>query len=413
MSLKLHIDQCLKEIEILFNRGNSDDWSTKDFSELASEIHKKTGVLLSVSTLKRIWGRVQYSSNPNRSTLDTLSQYLGYTGWIDYTHSTPEKKQRELHPFFQKGYFIIILSVLVVGIGYIFFPDNKSIPLKTDFLFTTKTVSDGIPNSVVFKYDATEAPENSVIEIQQNWDKTKRTKVRKEDSIATSIYYRPGYFKAKLVINDSIIKEEDLYIQNKGWLGVIEGNPSPVYLQNEDIKSENGIAISEEILSLYGVNAQIDKKWVSFYRVHTFGDLYIDDFEMITSVKSLSTTGVSICQNTRIAILYEGGAIVIPLSKKGCTSELSVRAYDTIFGGKTQDLSGFGVDFTTFINVRCYTKNKQLVFAVDEKEVFKIDLPDIHKKIVGIVYNFEGTGAVQELIFKTQGKEQYREDFEF
>ncbi len=121
MSLKLQIDQCLKEIEILFDRGNSNRWTTKDFSELASEIHKKTGILLSVSTLKRIWGRVQYSSIPNRSTLDTLSQYLGYTGWIDYTKSTSEKKQK-LYSIVQKKHLIIsVITLLILGTGYVFF----------------------------------------------------------------------------------------------------------------------------------------------------------------------------------------------------------------------------------------------------------------------------------------------------
>ncbi len=282
-----------------------------------------------------------------------------------------------------------------------------------DVLFTTKTVSDGIPNSVVFKYDTSDAPENAIVEIQQNWDKRKRTTINKEDSIATSIYYRPGYFKAKLVINDSIMKEEDLYIQNKDWLGVIEGDPSPLYLNTNDIKSENGIAISEDILSLYGVNPQIDEKWIGFYRVHSFGEIYTDDFDMFTSVKNTSTTGINICKNVRIAILYEGGAIVIPLSLKGCTSELSVRAYDIMFDGKTLDLSGFGVDINKSVNVRCYTEDRQLMFAVDDKNVFAIDLPDLHKKIVGIVYNFEGAGEVTELVFKIQGKEQYIEDFDF
>ena len=71
---------------------------------------------------------------------------------------------------------------------------------KRLFAFESKVVSTGLPNSVIFAYDASSADSNAQIEIQQDWDDRKRIEVSQKDSIATCIYYRPGFFKSKLVV---------------------------------------------------------------------------------------------------------------------------------------------------------------------------------------------------------------------
>lgn len=48
-----------------------------DFEGLASAVENAVAQLVSVSTLKRLWGYVTYSSDPRNSTLDILSRYVG------------------------------------------------------------------------------------------------------------------------------------------------------------------------------------------------------------------------------------------------------------------------------------------------------------------------------------------------
>lgn len=49
-----------------------------DFENLSEDIENATSELLSASTLKRLWGYVNYLSNPRLYTLDVLSRYIGY-----------------------------------------------------------------------------------------------------------------------------------------------------------------------------------------------------------------------------------------------------------------------------------------------------------------------------------------------
>jgi hypothetical protein len=73
----------------MLNWGDSARWSNYDFEKLAGLIADKTGVQLSVSTLKRVWGKVSYNNAPSVTTLNTLVQFLGYGDWRGYTSPQP------------------------------------------------------------------------------------------------------------------------------------------------------------------------------------------------------------------------------------------------------------------------------------------------------------------------------------
>ncbi len=64
-----------------------------DFDNLSEDIENATSELLSASTLKRLWGYVNYLSNPRTYTLDVLSRYIGYQNFgsfCEQIHDTNE-----------------------------------------------------------------------------------------------------------------------------------------------------------------------------------------------------------------------------------------------------------------------------------------------------------------------------------
>lgn len=78
------ISNLKEEIELKFGRRIS---TPSVFDSLLLDIKKDTGKELSLSTLKRIWGYVEYPHRPRLDTLSILSQYLGYKDWKDYISS--------------------------------------------------------------------------------------------------------------------------------------------------------------------------------------------------------------------------------------------------------------------------------------------------------------------------------------
>ena len=78
------IDSLVAQIEEQLGWGSGSDWSNKDFEELSDRIFDSTKKRLSVTTLKRIWGRAEMVANPSSATLDILSEFIGYKNWREW-----------------------------------------------------------------------------------------------------------------------------------------------------------------------------------------------------------------------------------------------------------------------------------------------------------------------------------------
>lgn len=407
-------------IETKLGWGTGDTWGNRDFEELSERIFSTTNKRLSVTTLKRIWGRAEWVANPSMVTLDILSEFAGFENWRDFvrTNDSDAVAQPVVEKQRPHKLWMLVLGLIFVGSLFGFFwksnskNDGQSIVYNPDdFAFASRPVSNGLPNSVVFEYRATAAETGAKIEIQQDWDRNKRMLIDKEDSIATSIYYHPGFFKSKLVVDDTIVKEEDVFITTTDWLGIIERDSVPIYLKNEEIYNDDLLSIDPKTVTAYNLDARTSSVVVSLYQVRDFGELYTNDFEMSTSVKNDFDQGISTCQNVWIYVLYEGGAIGIPLAKKGCASDISLMTFEKFVDGKKNDLSDFGVDFDNYVDLKCISKNQQLDILIDDKPVYQMQVPEPALKIKGITIHFAGAGSVKNVVFKRKEKVVYQSDF--
>ena len=75
---------CRTRIEQILNWGDSSLWTNSDFELLSDKIFEKTTVRLSISTLKRIWGKVKNDNSPTAATLNALANFLDYASWRDF-----------------------------------------------------------------------------------------------------------------------------------------------------------------------------------------------------------------------------------------------------------------------------------------------------------------------------------------
>ncbi len=64
----------------------------RDFVELSKDILENTNAQISVSTLKRFFGKVNSRFQPSKYTIDTLVAYLGFEDWDAYINNFTEPK---------------------------------------------------------------------------------------------------------------------------------------------------------------------------------------------------------------------------------------------------------------------------------------------------------------------------------
>lgn len=416
-----YIKNCLRDIEEKLNWGNSGDWAQYDFEKLSSDIEGKTNTLLSVTTLKRLWGKIRYDHAPSLTTLNTLAQYLDYADWRTYKSSfqpmesgplktNPSPPEELYHPVqaqtkSKRWQWMLAAVILLAGlVGIISLTSKEEIltsaVLNPDlFSFTAdKVLSTGLPNSVVFHYDASAASSDSVY-IIQTWDIRRKTLVDKNKHDHSAIYFYPGYFRTKLLVDSQVVKTHDLQIATDGWLCLIENGDRPIYFEPADVEKNGLIEIDESTLNKYHLDLLPHAPKIRFFNQKDFGPISNDDFTFETDLKNEHHSGDNACQFVQVLIQCKDDIIIIPLSDRSCVGDLQLVICGANISSKQADLSGFGCDLNTWTHLKVTCKNKLLKVYVNETEAYTLIFPNEPTGIVGVQYRFNGVGAVKNTFF--------------
>lgn len=102
--------QLLTDIESALGRKLQ---TPKDFNFLRERIYAQQHILISRTTLMRIWGYVAEEVKPRKSTLDVLTQFLGYQDWDEYQHNSLLPKEQQSNPVLNRR--LSVEKVLNVG----------------------------------------------------------------------------------------------------------------------------------------------------------------------------------------------------------------------------------------------------------------------------------------------------------
>ncbi len=399
----------LRIIEKQLGWGKASDWLSKDFERLNLLITEKTKTSLSHSTLKRIWGKVEYHHLPSMTTLDTLAQFAGFENWRNFTISHPEVKNdtvpaadtSAVSPVRRRisGISILVFAgvILLTSVLFFFtFHKNIAVASSGDYKFSSRLLSKGIPNSVVFDYDASAAPTDSVY-IQQSWDPAYRTLVFKNGHQHTAVYYIPGFYQAKLVIGSKVVREHPLIIPTEDWLGLIYNQPVPVYLKSKDFLMDTLMRLPLAIIRSKNIPLDPQPPLIKFINVGNVTPVSLDSFSFSCQVKNEYRGGAAVCGLSFVELVTDGGPIIIPLAVKGCASELNLISIDEMISGKTADLSNFGTDVSDWVNVSCNSDGQKISYFVNGKLAYQCPYPKKKFHIVGMSYSFLGSGAVKKI----------------
>ncbi len=470
-----YIQRCLELAEIRFDRGANSEWNSYDFEKLSESIQEATGVILSITTLKRLWGKLSYTNTPAITTLNTLAQYAGYPDWGTFKRKTltgnkqqsvteqkatvpgtgnngasgqssagsgteaiialnraetdtgtpvgtPEATIRpsarnsgstsasggaSLHsrrwPYWALG---LILLAIVLYIALLSNGRSKPAAGPTAYQFSSnKTVLAGVPNSVIFKYDASAAKDDDTVYISQSWDVRRKFAVPKDKREYSSIYYRPGYFRAKLMVGKQIMKEHDLMISSNGWLAMVDPEKDvPVYFNRKEFQKGNIIEVDKPTLEAYNITLQPDNPPLRFYNVRDMDGLRTDDFSFETTVKSNFNQGSAVCQRIEILILCKNDMFHIPLCAKGCVGNIGLYAGGRSLQSMDTDLSKFGRDLNQWVQLKVEAKDQHIRIMVDGEVACSYPAQYEATDIVGVQYRFEGPGAIKDTRFITGDK---------
>lgn len=412
---------CKQRIEEKFQLGNGDqNIRQRDFEYLIDLIEEQSGIRLSISTLKRFW-KEEGAQNPHPSTLDGLVSVLGYKDWLEFkiqnAGQNGTEHKRVTSPILKKPVMIASVSgilILVTALLLISFSrhDESYFPDSDQVLFTAnKTVSLGVPSTVIFNYDVSTIEADSFF-IQQDWNPNHRDRIKQDGNHFSSIYYMPGYHKTKLIANESILKIIPVHIQTDGWMSAAMYNydERPVYIRKDE---DNDGILSADPDDILNSSMDIERfSLLSFVNIREYGGLSGHDFEFETRLRYKSFLNDP-CPAIMTTIHTEVHIYYIPLTLKGCESNIELKLGEVYKSGKENDLSMFGTDVYQWQNIRLKVIDKNAEVYLNGSKVYEQQFEDDFGSIVGLDYRFSGLGEIDYTVLKDpDGKKVYEDTFE-
>lgn len=398
-SEKEFIELCKQIIEERFSVGNDFGQIQRDLEVLSTHIEEKTGISISLSTLKRLW-KNNYKQRPQLATLNALALLLDYKDWQDFKQANSAK-----HTSFPKTVIWAIPCIILI-IFFVAYINTSSKSEQTALESTrntpsvhgpisfqaSKTVTQGIPNTVVFSYDVTNVVADSFY-IQLSWNPRDRISIDPEGSTVTGIYYESGFHRARLVANDSILAEQPFHIISNGWEPHIyyKEEEQPIDFKDEPIITNGQLHLDSSLLAKRNIDTR--KKFHSRVSYSDIFNLHSDNFKLLTRLK-VDDIRNALCPWMVIMIITEVNVFRVILQDKGCEKYAGYKLGEISKNGNDNDLSKLGREVKKWQELEIKVIDKQASIIVNDSLTYTEVFSENLGKIVGLVYAFDGTGTI-------------------
>jgi hypothetical protein len=151
---------------------------------------------------------------------------------------------------------------------------------------------------------------------------------------------------------------------------------------------------------------------LGYYNIREFDNTQSDNFSIDTRMQCDSLQTVA-CPGVELVIVCEEHIFYVRMMGKGCERDIAVKMGEVVHDGINKDLSVFGRDLYRWQHLQIKVVNKKATICLDEEPVYSITFKKDFGKIVGLVYNFSGTGAVDYVRLKNgDNKLVYADEFD-
>ncbi|MBL0743158.1 hypothetical protein [Chryseolinea lacunae] len=414
------------QVEQRLMLGSSDGKvKQRDLEYLATHIESKCNVKLSISTLKRLW-KDEYAQDPHPSTLDALASALDFADWQSFKKANAQNMIHAFPPVAPPAkkeqarsampWVVVVLVVIAGGtVAMLGFRSGKktltlpgNIPFRAD-----KTVTHGVPNTVMFNYDVSNIDADSFF-IQQSWNPRNRVRIDPKRNYLSSIYYTPGFHHARLMVNDSVVAFARVHIKTDGWFPMLKYDLTDnraVYLDRKTMITAGAMAATEAQLKAANVDTQ-KEFFLRYYNSRDFEGVTSDAFDLETRVRGDSLM-TQVCPLIELMMVCEEGIFFVPLTTKGCVSNLALQLGEVYQNGRDTNLSALGVPLHEWQTLRIRNENHEVTILLNGQPMHQLSYRNNFGKMVGFIYTFNVPGAVDFIRLRNgEGKVVYADEFD-
>lgn len=329
---------CLRLIEQKVNFGSSNLWSNKDYENLSELIQEETKILISVSTLRRLWNN-EYFRTPQKATLNALAKFIGEKDWMSFLQN--EKYILKHEPNFRTNLIkyglpsLAVLIVLFLSLMLRFYDQSNSRNLDSNEIVS----DDGFKNQ---KTPNSNSKDSSF---------TLKQPTRKDNSP----------------------------ISNPGWNAIINAKFSKIQLVTESFFYNDSLDISSFLQS----NKKIKSSFEGVYYIYDgdFKNAILSSFDISWNFRQVQDYSILDKDYLYFNILSDNEEIRLSINND--ISEVQLQIEDTSFKAPILKslLKAHGL-----INIRIISQDGELLLIINDRTIISSQQKQI-------------SGSIQEISF--------------
>lgn len=386
------ISSLLLAIEKKLNLGSGKDWPNQYFQKLSEQIFSETDVLISPSTLKRLFGKVQTTEDyqPQQDTKDALARFAGYKNWNDFNQKAKENTTKRKLLWYLSA---LGLVMAIVAMTIFYFRKND----ETEFSYSFNHLVSDFPSTTILKYHIKHRGQ-VILDNKNTFD------LLQSDSVFSMYFKLPAYLRYQIVENKIPLLDTNLLIKSKGTWGhyfypnLAEYNPLnilPAFIRTSDIYFTDKPNMTTSFVHKMGLDT--NKLYWTEHRLVTDSIADGDNFELAIRWRNRSSISTVQCNHAVLCLAGAKGNIKLHFVKPGCAQFISLELSENTWKGNKKNLSAFEHYFKDFETVYLKNQNKTLEVKLGGKVV----LTNIYKQKIGVIKGiyilFSGTGEVENL----------------
>ena len=377
-----------KGIIKIFGKGKPTSWRNRDFEDLSFEIKMASKVLISASTLKRIFGKNKTSDTyyPQESTLEAMETYAR----ISVTEKNPF-----LHLPQKKYYSLLFIPFLIIGILLL----SRSHSASTDKLISAKIelqkIDGANPATAFFHYEIPETKDSLFVSFG---DEHPLKYLSPKKQLISHYYRYPGIFDVNINTNRQVVSDTlKLFIPTNDWQALAyyldkeyndRYHPLPIDLATSDM----GFHPTRKNLASIGM----DTTQIIVLRLDNFKKTGLngDTFHLKTRLKNVTHWPSVRCYSAYINIIGKNGSIKFKLTNNGCSRYGEYTLSEKRAHGSNADLSNFSLDIKSWNDIEINNINQHVQVNINAVSVFQKDYKKSIGEILGVSLQFHGNGYV-------------------
>jgi hypothetical protein len=392
------VERLKKKLVDSLGWGELESWTHRDFQNLSQLIFESTKEQVSVTTLKRLTGKVEYHGLPYQHTLDIVCQFVGYKSWLEFTREQIQPKNTKAHP--DKSFksvwvlwaFLLLILGIAVSIWWPFRNETHSLPTSKAVLKSNSPNTNHAPHTVNFYIEIPDEykDKQNIISFGEKQGVMLLDNAKLKNLQVSHTYEKPGYYQAKIFSNKEVLATESILVETGGWQCTVYQHENPIPVSYKPILGSLTMVPAELSKASVDTSQQFHLTFQNYRNINLCGD----SFTFAARLRSIPNHTNGYLPKVQIKLVFGNKPVFLSFDSSATSVTIYNQISDVILPEKDQK-KFFRKSISQWSDIRFTTSNQTAKVFFNDKEIYTTTYNDHLGSLKGLEFRFRGIGEVQ------------------